>query len=396
MKQIYLDNAATTQVDPQVVKAILPYFTNYYGNASEPHSWGAKANEAIEQSREKIANFLGADKSEIIFTSCSTESINLAHKGLLEGLECRVRYPHIITTKIEHKAVLNACEHLKKYGKIAVTYLSVDKDGLVDIKKLKKAIRPNTALVSIMYVNNEIGTIEPIREIGEMLREYNQKHNTHIYFHTDATQAIQYLECNVDCLGVDLLSFTGHKIHAPKGVGVLYVRRDTPLTRQQDGGGQEFGLRSGTENVPYIVGIGKAIELIQKSGTFDHRSAMYKYMVSLRNELIKRVLKISDVQLTGHISNRIPHIASFVFKGIKGEDIVMALSKKGIACATGSACNSDNLEPSHVLKAIGLDDEWAIGSVRFSLSKYTKIEDISLATKELEKVVNQLRGVTYE
>ncbi len=370
----------------------MPYFTHNYGNASEHHYAGINAREAIEHSRETIANFLGADKNEIIFTSCSTESINLSHKGLIESETSKNKKVHIITTPIEHKAVLEACKHTNA----EITYLPVNKYGLVKVEDVEKAIKPNTILVSIMYVNNEIGTIEPIKEIGEMLRKYNLKHKTHIYFHTDATQAIQYLNCDVNYLNVDLLSFTGHKIHAPKGIGVLYIREGTPLIRQQDGGGQEFGLRAGTENVPYIIGLEKAIELIQKLETFNKKSVMSKHITSLRNELIKKVLKIPDVQLTGSILNRVPHIASFVFRGIKGEDLVIILSKEGIACSSGSACTSDHPEPSHVLKAIGLDDEWAVGAVRFSLSKYTTLKEILEVEKKLEISVNKLRGKNYE
>jgi cysteine desulfurase len=241
-----------------------------------------------------------------------------------------------------------------------------------------------------MYVNNEIGTIEPIREIGEMLRKHNKKLYDPIYFHTDATQAIRYLECNVDCLGVDLLSFTGHKIHAPKGIGALYVRRDTPLIRQQDGGGQELGLRAGTENVPYIVGLGKAIELTKKV----EKQKIYK----LRDRLIEQILQIPDTQLTGAYPNlgRIAHIASFAFKGLRGDEILLVLSKKGIACSAGSACTAGSLEPSHVLKAIGLTDKWAIGGVRFSLSKYTTLEEVNSVVKEMIIIVNKLREENYE
>lgn len=378
MNKIYLDNAATTMVAPEVVKVMLPYFTNYYGNASEPHSWGIEASNAIEKAREIIANFLGADSAEIIFTSCSTESINLSHKGLLESMKNK----HVITTPIEHKAVLEALKH----SKAKVTYLPVDKYGLVKVEDVKKAIRPDTVLVSIMYVNNEIGTIEPVKEIGEMLKKYNLKHKTHIYFHIDATQAIQYLPCKVDELNVDLLSFTGHKIHAPKGIGALYIRSFTPIARQQDGGGQELGLRAGTENVPYIVGLGKAIELTKKV----EKQKIYK----LRDELLEKILQIPDTQMTGAYPNlgRVPHIASFVFKGLRGDELLLALSKKGIACASGSACTAGSMEPSHVLKAIGLTDEWAIGSVRFSLSKYTTLKEVQIVEKELKMIVNKLRG----
>lgn len=390
MKKIYLDNAATTKVAPEVVDAMLPYFTNYYGNASEPHLWGIKANEAIEHSRERIANILGAEKEQIIFTSCSTESINLSHKGIIELGEKVLGRPHVITTPIEHKAVLEAIKH----SHAEVTYLPVDKNGLVKVEDVEKAIKFNTILVSVMYVNNEIGTIEPIRAIGEMLKAYNKKHKVKIYFHTDATQAIQYRNCNVDWLGVDLLSFTGHKIHAPKGIGALYVRDANILIRQQDGGDQEFKLRAGTENVPYIVGLAKAVDMMGNRRLQDKVQKLRDRLID--DILFKKTTKIDGVQLTGHAYERVPHIASFVFKGIKGEDLLLALSEKGIACATGSACTSGSLEPSHVLRAIGLTDEWSIGSLRFSLSKYTTLKEILQVEKELKIVVNKLRTQQYE
>ena len=385
MKQIYLDNAATTQVDTKIVNAMLPYLTHYYGNASQPHSWGIKANKAIDQSREVIAKFLGADKDEIIFTSCSTESINLAHKGLIEAIndnnEDKV---HIITTPIEHKAVLEACKHTNA----KVTYLPIAENGIINVEDVRNAIQQNTVLVSIMYVNNEIGTIQPIAEIGEMIRKFNKKNKRNIYFHVDATQAIQYLNCNVNRLGVDLLSFTGHKIHAPKGVGVLYIRKDTPIIRQQDGGGQEFGLRAGTENVPYIVGLGKAIELINKKSVSDDVK-INKLTIRIMEYVINNIPRAI---ITGDIQRRVPHIASFIFKNIRGEDIVLALSKKGIAAASGSACNANSVDISHVLKAIGLPRDWAMGQLRLSLSKYTTLKDILYVEKELKMIINRLRG----
>lgn len=380
MRQIYLDNAASTKVDSKVVKAMLPYFANYYGNASEPHLFGIEANEAIENSREIIANFLGAtNSSEIIFTSCATESINLAHKGLIETSKSKVR---IITTSIEHKAVLEACKHTNA----TVNCLQVDSKGLVSVEDIKRALTPNTILVSIMYVNNEIGTIQPIEEIGEMLKKYNKEHNCKIYFHVDATQAIEYLNCNVDYLGVDLLSFSGHKIHAPKGIGCLYIRKNTPLVRQQDGGGQEFGLRAGTENVPYIVGLAKAIELIKKTDI--------KQIKRLRDDFINWITAnfSNELFLTGSRCNRAPHIASFVSKDFRGTDLVLALSQRGIACASGSACNSDSIQPSHVLKAIHTSKAHINGSIRFSLSKYTTRREIQVVEKELRMIVNTLRG----
>ena len=389
MKKIYLDNAATTKVDSKVVKAMLPYFTNYYGNASEPHLFGEKAREAIENSREIIANFLGTtDSSDIIFTSCATESLNLVHKGLIKNyLETHHnKKPHIITTPIEHKAVLEAC----KNSGAEITLIPVDFYGRVNEEDIRMNIKTNTILVSVMYVNNEIGTIQPIKDIGEMLKEWNKKHKTNILFHTDATQAIEYLDCNVDELGVDLLSFSGHKIHAPKGIGCLYIRSNSeltiPLTRQQDGGGQEFGLRAGTENVPYIVGLAKAVELIEKIDV--------KKIKRLRDDFMWWIVEnLSDeLVLTGSRCYRAPHIASYVSKNIKGIDLVSALSRKGIACASGSACNSDSIEPSHVLKAVKVPKAYINGSIRFSLSKYTTRREIQVVEKELKMIVNTLRG----
>jgi len=389
MKQIYLDNAATTKVDSKVVKAMLPYFTNYYGNASEPHLFGEKAREAIENSREIIADFLGTtDSSDIIFTSCATESLNLVHKGLVKNyLETHHNEkPHIITTTIEHKAVLEAC----KNSGAEITLIPVDFYGRVNEEDIRMNIKTNTILVSVMYVNNEIGTIQPIKDIGEMLKEWNKKHKTNILFHTDATQAIEYLDCNVDELGVDLLSFSGHKIHAPKGIGCLYIRSNSeltiPLTRQQDGGGQEFGLRAGTENVPYIVGLAKAVELIEKIDV--------KKIKRLRDDFMWWIVEnLSDeLVLTGSRCYRAPHIASYVSKNIKGIDLVSALSRKGIACASGSACNSDSIEPSHVLKAVKVPKAYINGSIRFSLSKYTTRREIQVVEKELKMIVNTLRG----
>ena len=390
MKKVYLDNAATTQVDSQVLATMRPYFGKYFGNASEPHTWGQVARKAIEESRLKLAQFLGAKPKEIIFTSCATESINLAHKGLIESFKVTKfqsdKVPHVITTSIEHKAVLETCKHLQQIGWAKVTYLPVDKYGLVKVADVEKAIRPETVLVSIMYVNNEVGTIEPISKIGEFLRTYNKQHRTKIYFHTDATQAIQYLDCQVDKLGVDLLSLTGHKFYAPKGIGALYIRRGVPLVRQQDGGSQESGLRAGTENVPYIIALGKAVELISKS-----KFLISKKIEKLRDRLTEGVLRIPKIKLTGHPTKRAPHIASFVIDGVEGEAMLLLLSDRGIAASSGSACTSGTLAPSHVLTAMGIPQELAHGSVRFSLGKDTTTQDIDYVLEVMPKIVAQLR-----
>lgn len=381
MAKIYLDNAATTQVDAQVLVAMRPYFGQKFGNASEPHFWGQEAKKAVEESRLKLADFLGAKPKEIIFTSCATESVNLAHKGLIEATG---RPAHIITSSVEHKAVLETCKHLEQIGWAKVTYLPVDKYGLVSVKEVEKAICPETVLVSIMYINNEVGTIEPIEEIGKLLRTYNKQHRTKIYFHCDATQAIQYLDCDVNKLDVDLLSLTGHKFYAPKGVGALYIRKGMPIVRQQNGGGQEYGLRAGTENVPYIVGLGKAIEIVEKR-------LRYEDIKILRDRLIRGILKIPGTKLTGHPIKRAPHIASFVIDGVEGEAMLLLLSDKGIAASSGSACTSGILEPSHVLTAMGVPAEVAHGSLRFSLGKDTTEKEIDYVLNVMPKIVAQLR-----
>jgi cysteine desulfurase len=393
MKKVYLDNAATTKVSGEVLAAMKPYFSRKYGNASEPHLWGAEAKQGINEAREKVASFLGAKPNEIFFTSCATESINLSHKGLIERImndELRImnKKPHIITTQIEHKAVIETCKHLEKLGWAEVTYLPVDKYGLVSVEDVKRAIKLNTVLVSIMYVNNEVGTIQPIAEIGKLIKSINaiRQSNKRIFFHTDATQGIQYLDCNVDRLGVDLLSMTGHKLYAPKGIGALYVRLGTPLVRQQDGGGQELGLRAGTENVPYIVGLGKAIEIA------EYQISNIKYQIErLRDKLIEGVLKIPGTKLTGHPEKRAPHIASFVIEGVEGEAMLLYLSEKGIAASSGSACTSGTLEPSHVLTAMGIPAETAHGSLRFSLGKDTTEEEINYVLEVLPKVAERVR-----
>lgn len=390
MKKIYLDNAATTLVDPEVFLAMKPYFMKRFGNASEPHFWGQEARKAIDEAREKIANFFEAKPKEIIFTSCATESINLAHKGVVEAMLRQTSNLHIITSSVEHKAVLETCKHLEKIGWAKVTYLPVDKYGIVDIKDIEKAIRPETVLVSIMYVNNEVGIIEPIEEIGRLIKELNVSrvacHLSPVYFHTDATQAIQYLDCNVNKLGVDLLSFSGHKLYAPKGIGVLYIRKGTPIIRQQDGGGQEYRLRAGTENVPYIVALGKAIELVEQNKV---QSA--KRIEKLRDKLIAGVLKIPGVSLVGHPQKRAPHIATFIIEGAEGEAMLLLLSDKGIAASSGSACTSGLLKPSHVLTAMGYKPQEAHGSLRFSLGKDTTLKEIDYVIKVLPEVIKKLR-----
>jgi cysteine desulfurase len=370
-----------------------------YGNPSEYHRLGRDAKIAIENSRTKIASFFGAKPGEIVFTGCATESINLSHKGLIESLGQYQEKLHIITTKVEHKAVLETCQHLESLGWADVSYLPVDKYGLVDLLKLKKAIKPTTVLISIIYVNNEVGTINPISEIGHYIKWANRKRKQKIYFHSDATQAVSFLNCDVDFLGVDFLSFTGHKLHAPKGVGGLFMRSGTNLLRQIDGGAQEGGLRSGTENVASIVGLGKAIELIRKSPPRADRplpeknkNGNYKSKTkNLRDELIAGVIKIPGVRLSGHPEKRAPHIASFIVDGAEGEAIVLKLSDLGIYISSGSACTSADLTASHVLSAMGIPPQESHGSIRFSLARDTKKEEIDYLLRVLPKIISDLR-----
>jgi len=401
MKKVYLDNAATTKVDPQIFKAMEPYFSKKYGNASEPHFWGQEARAAIDKSRGRIAQFLAVKPGEIIFTSCATESINFAHKGLIEAMlqkDSGIKNSkdskkfHIITSSIEHKAVLESCRHLEKLGWAEVTYLPVDRYGMVEAEDIEKAVRPGTVLVSVMYANNEVGTVEPIEEIGRLVKKINLSRASSqlppIFFHTDATQAVQYLDCQVERLGVDMLSFSGHKIYAPKGVGVLFVKKGVPLIRQQDGGDQEYRLRAGTENVPYIVAIGEAVQMIDESERKES-----KRIAALRDWLVRVALTIDGVRLTGHPRQRVPHIASFVVEGVEGEAILLHLSDRGVAAASGSACTSGILKPSHVLTAMGIAPELSHGSLRFSLSKNTTRAEIDYVLKILPEIIGKLRAM---
>ncbi len=392
MKIIYLDHAATTPVDQSVFQAMKPYLLDDYGNPSEPHLMGMKAKKAIEDSRIIIAKFLKCNPLEIVFTSCATESINLAQKGLIDFLRSNYqKKAHIITSSIEHKAVLESCQHLQKNNLADITYVPVDQHGMININDIEKAIQENTVLVSIMYINNEVGTIQPVSKIGKMIKKINAERSTNslpqpqIYFHTDATQAISYLNCDVNHLGVDLLSFSGHKINAPKGIGALYIRKGTPIIRQQDGGSQEFNFRSGTENVAFIVGLGKALENISKD-----RININKIEI-LRDRLISEVLKISGTKLTGHPKIRTPHIASFTIEGIEGEALVLRLSDKNIMASSGSACTSQSLSPSHVLTSMGISPVLSHGSIRFSLGKENTDEEIKYVIKVLPKEIEKLR-----
>lgn len=402
MKRIYFDNAATTPLNQEVLAAMTPFFREEFGNASSLHEAGQTARKAVEDARQKVASFLSCSPREIIFTSGATESDNLAIKGVVEAVgRCQIcqtctekqKIPHLIVSSIEHHAVLDSAKHLEKLG-YEVTYLGVDKDGLVDPKEIVSELRENTILVSIMYANNEVGTIEPIEEVAKVIKEENIKRQgsgKRIYFHTDAVQAIQYLDCNVDQLGVDLMSLSAHKFYGPKGVGALYIRRGTPIIRQQDGGGQEFGQRAGTENVAGIAGMGCAIERIQNA---EYRIKNEK-MRALKDGLIDGVLKnIPDVILTGHPQKRLPHIASFCVKNVEGEAMVLALDEKGICVSSGSACTAGNLEPSHVLIAMGIPIEITHGSIRISLGKENTEKEVDYFLEVFPEIVRKLREMS--
>jgi len=376
--KVYLDYAATSPLDPQVLEAMLPYFKEKFGNASSIHSWGQEAREAVDEARETAANFLNCGTQEIIFTSCATESNNLALKGVTESTG---KVPHLIVSPIEHHCVLDAAKHLEETGAAEVTWLPVDQYGLVDPGDVEKSIKENTILASVMFVNNEVGTVEPIAEIGRMLKKEPK-----VYFHTDAVQAIQYLDCDVQELGVDLLSMSAHKFYGPKGVGALYIKKGTSITRQQDGGGQEHGMRAGTENVAGIVGLGRAIELVVNS-----QSQTVNRVRNLRDRLIGGVLQIPDVKLTGHSEKRAPHIASFMVAGAEGESILLMLNEEGIAGSSGSACTSGILEPSHVLTAMGISPELSHGSLRLSLGKQTTEDEIDYVLEKLPPIIEGLR-----
>ncbi len=379
---IYLDNNATTQLDPRVFEVMTPYFLESYGNAaSKSHAFGWKAEEAVDYAREQIAKLIGANEKEIIFTSGATESNNLAIKGVFEMYAAKGN--HFITVSTEHKAVLDTCKHLEKLG-AEITYLPVGGDGLISLNQIAEAIKSNTVLVSVMYGNNELGTIQPIREIGKLCKEHG------ILFHTDATQAVGKIPVNVLEDHIDLMSFTGHKMYGPKGVGALYVRRKNPrvkVTAQMDGGGHERGMRSGTLNVPGIVGFGKACELARLEMESEG-----KRLQALRDKLENALLQLEESYVNGSVEHRLPHTTNISFKYVEGEGLMMGI--KDIAVSSGSACTSASLEPSYVLKNLGLDDELAHSSLRFGLGRFTTEEEIDFTIKCVTEAVNKLRDMS--
>ncbi len=382
MALIYMDNNATTRTDPRVVEAMLPYFTERYGNAASlTHAFGREADEAVEQARGQVAALLGAHPREIVFTSGATESNNLALKGV--AAMYRPKGDNLVTVATEHKAVLDPIRRLEREG-LHVTILPVDAFGRVSVEQVAQALTPRTILVSVMAANNEIGTLQPIREIGRLCKERG------VLFHSDAAQAAGKVPLDVEEMGVDLLSVSAHKMYGPKGVGALYVRRRDPRVRlepQMDGGGQERGLRSGTSNVPAIVGFGVACELCRQEMAGEARR-----LTELRGQLLGGIQdELSDVTLNGHPTVRLPGNLNFSFAGVKGEALLMAL--RDVALSSGSACTTASLEPSYVLKALGLDDELAHASIRFGLGRFNTAEEVDMVVRDVVRVVHYLRAL---
>lgn len=380
-KFIYLDNAATTKTAPEVMEAMLPYFTEYYGNPSSVYEFAGKSKAAITKSREIIAKALGAADNEIYFTAGGSESDNWALKATAEAYEKKGK--HIITTKIEHHAILHTAEYLEKRG-FEITYVGVDENGTVKLDELKKAIRPDTILISVMFANNEIGTIQPIKEIGQIAHEKG------ILFHTDAVQAFGQIPINVDECHIDMLSASGHKLNGPKGIGFLYIRKGVKIRSFVHGGAQERKRRAGTENVPGIVGIGKAVE--RAMATMEERT---RHETEVRDYLIDKILKeIPYTRLNGHRTNRLPNNINFSFQFIEGESLLIMLDMDGICGSSGSACTSGSLDPSHVLLAIGLPHEIAHGSLRLTLSEEITKEDMDYVAESIKKIVKRLRSMS--
>lgn len=381
MKRIYMDHSATTPVHPAVLEAMLPYFTKNFGNASSVHSFGRDAKNAIEEAREKIADFVGAQPNEIIFTSGGTESDNFAIEGV--AFENSKKGNHIITSVIEHHAVLNTCKHLESHG-FQVSYVSVDEHGIVDLDHLKSLIRDETILITIMHANNEIGTIEPISEISAIAKENG------IIFHTDAVQSVGKVPVNVNDLGVDLMTMSAHKIYGPKGIGALYIRKGTKIEPLIRGGHHERNRRAGTENVPGIVGFGKAVE-VASADMEQESKRMWELTERLKDGLFE---KIEYVYENSHPTKRVPNIINLSFDYVEGESIILNLDIKGVAVSTGSACTSGSLEPSHVLTALGLCASTAQGAVRFSLGRDNTIEDVDYIIDIMPEIINKLRQMS--
>ena len=412
MKRIYLDHSATTPVDHRVLEAILPYFSDKFGNASSVHSFGQEARSAVDNSRHAIAEFLNCKSTEIIFTSGGSEADNLAIKGVVEAVILSGAknldpsavpqddniVPHIVTSAFEHHAILETVKELESEGKIEATFIKPNKDGIVEVADVEAAIKASTILVSIMYVNNEIGTVQPIRAIGQMLEKKNKERGNKIYFHTDAVQAAEYFDMNVDTLHVDLLTLSAHKIYGPKGIGLLYVRSGVPIKHQIIGGGQEYKKRAGTENVAGIVGFAKAVELVchseAKPKNPDPSLSAQDDIKRLRDKLIDGLLQIPNSFLNGSREFRSPANVNISFINAEGEAILLNLDMEGIAASTGSACTSGSLSPSHVLLSLGLQPEQCHGSIRFTLGRETTEEEIDKVLEEVPPVIEKLRKMS--
>ncbi|MFA4817411.1 MAG: cysteine desulfurase family protein [Parcubacteria group bacterium] len=409
-KRVYLDYAATTPVDLAVFAAMKPYFSQKFGNAMSVHGFGQTAQKAIDKARSQAGEFFHCQPQEVIFTSGATESNNLAVKGVVKSYYSKfypvksarggakqfnrvTKKPHLITTAFEHHCVLSACRAMEKENLAEATYIKPDKNGLIKIGDIKKAIKPNTILISVMYVNNEIGTVQPIAKIGKLVKNINSKKPESAYkiiFHTDATQAVNYFDCDVEKLGVDLLSMSAHKIYGPKGVGALYIKKGTPIRKIQDGGDQEYKMRSGTHNVPGIVSLGKALELVTRNAKRETRK-----IEELRDYLIKRILKeVPKSYLNGSREYRSPNNANFRFDNVEGEGLILSLDMEGIAGSTGSACSSGALTPSHVLLSLGLKPQQVHGSLRLTLGKYTTKQEIDFAVSRIKETMSRLRKIS--
>jgi cysteine desulfurase len=380
---VYLDYSATTPVDPRVVEAMIPYFSDSFGNPSSVHRYGQVAEAAVDSAREMVASILNCRPDEVIFTSCGSESDNLAIRGAAYAMREKTGAKWILASRAEHPAVTKTLLHLERYEGFLIEWLDVDQYGMITPEAVSKAICDNTAIVSVMYANNEIGTISPVKEIAEICRANN------VLFHTDAVQAAAYLPLDVQALGVDMMSLGAHKFYGPKGVGALYVRKGTPLISPLTGGGQEFSLRAGTQNVPYIVGFAEALKW-----TNEERAQRTAHVKPLRDQIIGTVLEtIPDSRLTGHMGSRLPQHASFAFKGVDGNLLLTLLDAAGFACSSGSACKTGNPEPSEVMNAIGLARDWGLGSLRVTLGRDTTSGDVESFLKVLPGLVEKGRSL---
>ena len=389
-KKVYLDHSATTPTDKRVLNKMLPFFCDKFGNPSSTHNFGVLPRKTVEKAREQISAFLHCKNYEVIFTSGATEADNLAIKGVVDHYLSqgkKLKDLHIISSQIEHPAILEPLRDLKKKG-LKVTFLPVNRNGLVQVSKLRKAITGKTILVTIMYVNNEVGTIQPIAAMGQVIKTLNLKRKQPILFHTDAVQALNYTNCNVKQLNVDLLSLSGHKIYGPKGIGALYVRENTPLVPQQLGGHQEYNIRAGTLPAPLMVGLGEAVNLIKKDKPVNAR--IKKLRNYLKNEILKN---IDGVRINGDMNKRVPSNLNVCFRKAEGESIMMMLDMAGIAVSTGSACSSGSLDPSHVLLAMNIPKDIIHGSIRFTLGRGTTKADIDYTLKKLKEVIEKLRKI---